>query len=136
MPQQHLAAAFGIPQQVIRPEQVIPPEQVAIAEAVAAISSEQIAEELDREQCAAELGQEFVKNGSRDRFGNLRNKVGGRPGGVRNAHRKESRKGVGKFRLEFSAQEKLEIIKVMKDFEFYIFLYIFIYFYIFLYISI
>ena len=54
-------------------------EVLDVQVAVAGACRGQINEEIAREQEAEQVGKEFIKNGSRDRWGNLRANVGGRP---------------------------------------------------------
>ena len=81
--------------------------------------SKETKEELDCRKFAEEVGVEYVKNGSRDRYGNLRRNIGGRP-------RKEldlkfspsNRRSVGKKkRMEFGAVEKIEMLKKVNSIE-------------------
>jgi hypothetical protein len=63
---------------------------------------------------------DFVKNGSRDRYGHARTNVGGRPKKVRAAgvQRSSNRRDPGATaRKEFSAQEKIQMIFLVKRME-------------------
>ena len=65
-------------------------------------------------------GQAFVKNGSRDRFGQVRKNPGGRPkkvvlAGVAPPPKASNRKVPGAQRAEFGAREKLQMIKVVRQ---------------------
>ena len=90
---------------------------------VAATSTAKIEEEFDRERVAGEVGKEFVKNGSRDRWGNLRKNIGGRPrtrhlkaGSEGPETPKSNRKRAGcRSRQEFHAQEKLIMIRKLNE---------------------
>ena len=64
---------------LVTPKKKVRPDEVLIAATVAEVSPVKIDEEIAREEAAAELGQEFVKNGNRDRYGKLRSNQGGRP---------------------------------------------------------
>ena len=50
-----------------------------VEQIVAETPTKGISQEVALQQHCQEVGQEFVKNGSRDRWGNLRSNVGGRP---------------------------------------------------------
>ena len=61
------------------PSAEVPDAEIRDAVAVASASQWQVESEITREEDSLQVGKPFVKNGSRDRWGNLRTNVGGRP---------------------------------------------------------
>ena len=102
-------------------------DDLAIAALVSESSSVKIEEELYREREAEQVGETFVKNGSRDRWGRERKNVGGRPkkrsrefaeeaeiaGDKRSSGSNRKRPGC-RSRKEFSARERIEMCKKIR----------------------
>ena len=89
-----------------------PDEALEVATAVRSTPAAHIEEEIQREDMATEMGLEFVKNGSRDRWGFPRRNVGGRPrkrpAPEDQPAEKTNRKRAGcRDRKEFSARERV-----------------------------
>ena len=62
-------------------------------------------------QFAQEVGKQYVQNGSRDKYGNLRRNVGGRPK-LQLEKMSSNRRQPGKRgKIEFSAPEKLQMLE-------------------------
>ena len=102
----------------------VPDQEVKVAAAVANVAVSEVKREvaLMDEFRADEVDKEFVKHGSRDRWGNLRARVGGRPKKVaaRKAflQRRSNRRVPGSaFRKEFPASEKLRMIEDIKKIQ-------------------
>ena len=93
---------------------------------MAATSENNIDEEIHREEEAMEVGRPFVKNGSRDRWGNLRRSVGGRPkkrvledhteapAGLKEDGKGNRKRAGCRSRTEFSAHEKITMCKKVR----------------------
>ena len=85
------------------------------------VNMEVIKREVNQEKQAEELGEQFVPNGSRDRFGKLRANVGGRPKkpqGLAGPEQKSNRRQPGKFgKKEIPAREKLQMIDTICQME-------------------
>ena len=114
MPQQRIDEVLVTPKKKVRPEEVL------IAATVAEVSPVKIDEEIAREEAAAELGQEFVKNGCRDRYGKLRSNQGGRPKKKKvpgaDLPAKSNRKAPGNpGKVEWGAIEKLQMITTIEQ---------------------
>jgi hypothetical protein len=95
--------------------------QVAIAAAAKEVDISACRKEVDMEQDATHIGGQFVSNGNRDRFGQQRQNVGGRPKKVNPADGlglSSNRRVAGKpRRKEFGASEKLQMILKAKNIE-------------------
>ena len=98
-------------------------EQVAQAALIPAAPSKETKREYFETQFAQEIGKEFVPNGSKDKFGNLRKNIGGRPkmlvaSPVKfNAQSSNRRLAGRRAKMEFSAPEKLQMLQKVKDIE-------------------
>ena len=98
-------------------------EQVAQAALIPAAPSKGTKREYFETQFAQEIGKEFVPNGSKDKFGNLRKNIGGRPkmlvaSPVKFKAQSSNRRQAGRrARMEFSAPEKLQMLQRVKDIE-------------------
>ena len=112
MPQQR------IDEILVTPKKKAKGEEIMVEAAVARASPVKIDEEIARAETAAAVGQEFVKNGCRDRYGNLRSNQGGRPKKVvqQILKQKSNRKAPGvRTRDERGAIEKLKMIAEMEQ---------------------
>ena len=112
MQQQRIDQIFVTPKKKARGEEIM------VEAAVARASPVKIDEEIARAETAAAMGREFVKNGSRDRYGNLRSNQGGRPKKVvqQILKQKSNRKAPGvRTRSERGATEKLKMIAEMEQ---------------------
>ena len=94
-------------------------EQAAL---ISAAPSRGTKREFLESQFAEEVGKEFVPNGSRNKFGNFRKNIGGRPklptSPVKLEKISSNRRQPGsRGRREFSAPEKLQMLQKVKDIE-------------------
>ena len=93
----------------------VPDAQVVASAATKEVDVAYTKQELQAEDLAEAIGKDFVKNGSRDRFGEVRRNVGGRPKklevlGVTPTNRPSNRRGPGSRKnTEFGAREKLKM---------------------------
>ena len=107
---------WGLPSAKISDGEV---EQAAL---ISAAPSRGTKREFLELQFAEEVGKEFVPNGSKDKFGNLRKNIGGRPkhptSPVKLEKISSNRRQPGKSaKREFSAPEKLQMLQKVKDIE-------------------
>ena len=98
------------------PSAKVPDAKIEQSAAAQNLATDAAQREVIQEAHCQEINQEFVKNGSRDKYGYLRANIGGRPKKVVAAHTPDKKKqcanrkkvgGAGK--REFSAQEKLAL---------------------------
>jgi hypothetical protein len=89
-----------------------------MAAAVKSVDVGHAAREVDMEQELTNVGRQFVNNGSRDKFGNMRQNAGGRPKKVHAEGLASNRRVAGApRRKEFGAKEKLQMIVKAKLLE-------------------
>jgi hypothetical protein len=92
-----------------------------VASAATKIDVAAAAREVRIEREAAKDGEHFVNNGNRDRYGNQRQNVGGRPKKVNPQVLSSNRRVAGNpKRNEFSAVEKIQMIEKIKNIEIHI----------------
>ena len=108
-------------------------DAIATQHVVDSICTSQITSELAYAEQCEQTGKAYVKNGSRDRWGNLRENQGGRPrkkqledvaqveevaqvGGKPKRKSKRKRPGC-RSREQFGAQERIAMIKKMKELQ-------------------
>ena len=112
MPQQRLDSLWGSPSAKISNWQLKVEEIAKVAEVVGS--------EIDKGiKARAEVKEEFVRNGSRDRYGKMRTNIGGRPKKIQYSSPLASpvKSSPAKKRQELPAVQKIQMIEQFRSLE-------------------